>query len=118
MLTEHILIRSSLNICETLLHVLDIYNDAADRALRELKQQFMYDEIAAEASLCFDQFLFLLSEQIYGYYKNKAALMVLDKEYKDYLGEIKGVASLQHERKDYQWLMQQNHIQVKFLMIM
>lgn len=62
--------------------VLDIYNDAANRALNRLKTRFLYDEIEAEVNLCFDQLLFKLSEQVFTHYKIQASTILLDKPYK------------------------------------
>jgi cytoplasmic FMR1 interacting protein len=39
----------------------------------------LYDEIEAEVNLCFDQFVYKLSEQIYAYYKHLAGSIMLDK---------------------------------------
>ena len=43
------------HMVENILYAMDIYNDCAHRALHVLQQQFLYDEIEAEANLCFDQ---------------------------------------------------------------
>lgn len=51
---------------------MDLYNDSAHFALTKFKKQFLYDEAEAEVNLCFDQFLFKLCEQIFGYYKKLA----------------------------------------------
>jgi cytoplasmic FMR1 interacting protein len=56
-----------------LLYPLDLYNDAANRALYSLQQRFLYDEIEAELNLCFDQLIFKMSEQIYTYFKVQAS---------------------------------------------
>eukprot|EP01091_Cochliopodium_minus_P018721 TRINITY_DN766_c0_g1_i1.p1 TRINITY_DN766_c0_g1~~TRINITY_DN766_c0_g1_i1.p1 ORF type:complete len:1390 (-),score=504.69 TRINITY_DN766_c0_g1_i1:45-4214(-) len=64
------------------LYPFELYNDAAERALNSLKQQFLYDEIEAEVNLAFDQFIYKLSEQVYTYYKTRAASILLDKDYK------------------------------------
>ncbi|EQC32619.1 hypothetical protein SDRG_09932 [Saprolegnia diclina VS20] len=45
--------------------LLDVYNDAADIALRELRQQHLYDEVEAETTLSFDQLVFLLGATTY-----------------------------------------------------
>ena len=61
------------------LYPLDLYNDSAHYALTVFKKQFLYDEIEAEVNLCFDQFVYKLSEQIYAYYKHLAGSIMLDK---------------------------------------
>ena len=55
-----------------MLYPLDLYNDSAYYALTQFRKQFLYDEIEAEVNLCFDQFVFKLSEQIFVYYKHLA----------------------------------------------
>ena len=64
------------------LYPLDLYNDSAHYALTVFKKQFLYDEIEAEVNLCFDQFVYKLSEQIYGYYKHLAGSINLDKRFR------------------------------------
>ena len=61
---------------------MDLYNDSAHYALTVFKKQFLYDEIEAEVNLCFDQFVYKLSEQIYGYYKHLAGSIMLDKRFR------------------------------------
>ena len=55
------------------LYPLDLYNDSALYALTIFRKQFLYDEVEAEVNLCFDQFVYKLSEQIFSYYKQLAA---------------------------------------------
>ena len=66
----------------SVLYPLDLYNDSAHYALTVFRKQFLYDEIEAEVNLCFDQFVYKLSEQIYGYYKHLAGSIMLDKRFK------------------------------------
>lgn len=70
-LTEHLLLKhvSNAPMLESVLFVLDVYNDAAHRALYVLNQQYLYDEIEAEANLVIDQLYFLLSDEVYTHYK-------------------------------------------------
>ncbi len=65
------------NSVDNFITTLDIYNDAAQRALHVIKQQYLYDEIEAEVNLVFDQLTVLLSDKIYAYYKNTAATLLL-----------------------------------------
>ena len=51
----------------------DIYNDAARKTLYDLKCQYIYDEIVAEVNLCFDQFIFKISQRIFQQYKKAAS---------------------------------------------
>ena len=72
-LTDEILESKNSSMMEFMLFPLDLYNDAAARALHSLNQRFLYDEIEAEVNLCFDQLVFKISEQIYTYYKMQAS---------------------------------------------
>lgn len=78
MLVEHVLDSKDIGLLESVLLPFDIYNDAADQSLRVLKQRFLYDEIEAEADLCFDQLVSQLSDQIFTHYKSRAASKMLD----------------------------------------
>jgi len=84
-LVQHVLDHSVDGVCPELLEYalfpLDIYNDAANRALYDLHQQYLYSEIEAEVNLCFDQLLFKLSNQVYTFYKMQAATILMDKPY-------------------------------------
>nr|CAD2184269.1 unnamed protein product [Meloidogyne enterolobii] len=70
------------SLLECVLFQLDLYNDAASFALKMFKKQFLYDEVEAEVNLCFDQFIYKLSEAVFTHYKQLAATMLLDKEFK------------------------------------
>lgn len=50
---------------QSVLYVLDIYNDAADMALNNYAQRFLYDEVEAEVNLAFEQLVQVLSATIY-----------------------------------------------------
>ena len=56
-------------IVEQLLYALDIYNDAARRALYDLNTQFLFDEVQAEVNVAYDQLVFQLDSEVYGHYK-------------------------------------------------
>lgn len=45
---EYVIESQEAGLLESVLMPFDIYNDAADQALRTLKQRFLYDEIEAE----------------------------------------------------------------------
>ena len=64
------------------LYPLDLYNDSAHYALTVFRKQYLYDEVEAEVNLCFDQFVYKLSEQIYAYYKHLAGSILLDKRFR------------------------------------
>ncbi len=72
-LTDHILESGNTSMMEYVLYPLDIYNDAASRALNELKSRFLYDEIEAEVNLAFEQLVYKLTNQIYTYCKIQAS---------------------------------------------
>ncbi len=59
-----------------ILYPLDLYNDSAHYGLHQFKKQFLYDEVEAEVNLCFDQFVYKLSDQIFAYYKHWAGRWV------------------------------------------
>ncbi|GBG41602.1 hypothetical protein CBR_g74560, partial [Chara braunii] len=90
-LIDYILEGNEVGHIDSVLMPFDIYNDAAECALHVLKQRFLYDEIEAEADLCFDQLVFKLSELIFAQFKARAASLLLDKsflensEYRDQL---------------------------------
>jgi len=113
LLTEHVISNQAgvLPIIENVFYTLDVYNDAAYRALFVLNQQFLYDEIEAETNLVFDQFVFLLSEEIFSHYKDVAAYMVLDKDFKEKL-ELNGILKFQTSKKRYDIPVLQRRIQL------
>ena len=81
-LTDHILTTKNPAMMECVLYPLDLYNDSAFYALTKFKKQFLYDEVEAEVNLCFDQFAYKLSDQIFAYYKHLAGSILLDKRYR------------------------------------
>ena len=58
---------------------------------RSFSQQFLYDEAEAEANLSFEQLVFTIAEHIYIHYKNHAAYVLFDKDFKIGLKEINKV---------------------------
>lgn len=115
-LSEHIISSSSdsLNVplVESIIFILNIYNDAAYRALHVFKQQYLYDEIEAEANLALDQLVFLLSDDFYRYYKNLAASTCLEKSFKHVLEEVKSTSHFQIRPKRYDSVVSQKSIQL------
>ena len=114
-LTEHVITNQVIDsppMIENLLYTMDIYNDSAQRALFVLNQQFLYDEIEAEANLVLDQMIFLLSDEMYKYYKNFAASFCLEKSFKLKLEEIKGSPHLTVDKRRYEIPLAQRHIQL------
>lgn len=111
-LTEFIIKTPSIK--ENLFFPIDIYNDAAQRSLDSLSQQFLYDEIEAECNLAFDQLVFTLSEEIFKYYKSVAASVLVDKPLKDAYAALKrgGAAALTAVNSRYESLMAQRNVQL------
>jgi len=109
-LTDHILESRDPAMIEFVFYPLDLYNDAANRALNSLHQQFLYDEIEAEVNLCFDQLIYKLSEQIYSHYKSYVASILLDKPYKTQLETIYAANRLYVPKSRYDVLLKQRHI--------
>jgi len=114
-LTEHVLDNDNAEFAESLLYPLDLYNDAANRALHKLKARFLYDEIEAEVNLVFDQFLFKLSQNIYVHFRTRAAATYLNKEYKSQLEDLvaAGDGRFDASRAHYESLLRQRHFQVR-----
>jgi hypothetical protein len=74
---------------------LDLYNDAAMNALTVFRKRHLYDEVEAEVNLCFDQFVYILSEQIFRSYKQMAASILLDKKFRDEFNKLQA----QHQQQ-------------------
>lgn len=86
---------------DSIIYALDLYNDAAHLAIHDYKQQFFYNEIQGELELVIDQFLSLLSNQIYGYYKSLASYDFMDKAYQTKIQTIKGVSIVRPPSRSY-----------------
>ena len=61
-------------------------------ALTVFKKRHLYDEVEAEVNLCFDQFVYVLSEQIFRAYKQTAAGILLDKKFSDEFNKIQSAS--------------------------
>ena len=75
-------------LTELVLYPFAIYNDAASRALHVFKRRHLYDEVEAEADLCFDQFLFQLSVHLVRHFVACAASVRVDQECKTRLAPL------------------------------
>ena len=110
-----------------ILYALDVYNDAAQFALYNLRRKHVYDgmyarlrlllitfpaEIEAEAKLVFEQFVFLLAEHIYSHYKALAASTLLDADFKACMHEHKASDFLDVKPIRYSVLMRQCHVEI------
>ncbi|KAK3928668.1 Cytoplasmic FMR1-interacting protein [Frankliniella fusca] len=108
-LTEHILRNKEPSMMEYVLYPLDLYNDSAHYALTVFRKQFLYDEVEAEVNLCFDQFVYKLSEQIFTHYKQLASSILLDKRFRSECAATG--AYLPYPRANrYETLLKQRHV--------
>lgn len=110
-LTDHILKTKDPSMMECLLYPLDLYNDSAHYALTKFRKQFLYDEVEAEVNLCFDQFVFKLSEQIFAHYKHTAASILLDKRFRSAAASLNIPFSWPANNR-YETLLKQRHFQL------
>ncbi|XP_050734850.1 cytoplasmic FMR1-interacting protein-like isoform X1 [Eriocheir sinensis] len=110
-LTDHILRTKDASMMECVLYPLDLYNDSAYYALTQFRKQFLYDEIEAEVNLCFDQFVFKLSEQVFAYYKHLAGSILLDKRFRSEC--IQNSLRIHYPPANrYETLLKQRHVQL------
>uniref|UniRef100_A0A0B6ZWY0 Cytoplasmic FMR1-interacting protein n=1 Tax=Arion vulgaris TaxID=1028688 RepID=A0A0B6ZWY0_9EUPU len=110
-LTDHILETKEPSLMEYILYPLDLYNDSAQYALMRFKKQFLYDEVEAEVNLCFDQFVYKLSDQIFAYYKHLAGSIMLDKRFRaECMSSGEKISYPVANR--YQTLLKQRHVQL------
>uniref|UniRef100_A0A803TJB6 Cytoplasmic FMR1 interacting protein 1 n=1 Tax=Anolis carolinensis TaxID=28377 RepID=A0A803TJB6_ANOCA len=110
-LTDHILETKEASMMEYVLYSLDLYNDSAHYALTKFKKQFLYDEIEAEVNLCFDQFVYKLADQIFGYYKVMAGSLLLDKRLRSECKNQGATIPLLTSNR-YETLLKQRHVQL------
>lgn len=110
-LTDHILETKEPSMMEYILYPLDLYNDSAHYALTKFHKQFLYDEVEAEVNLCFDQFVYKLSDQIFAYYKHLAGSIMLDKRFRSECASM-GVKVNYPVANRYQTLLRQRHVQI------
>ncbi|XP_034233403.1 cytoplasmic FMR1-interacting protein-like [Thrips palmi] len=110
-LTDHILRTKDPSVMEYVLYPLDLYNDSAHYALTVFRKQFLYDEVEAEVNLCFDQFVYKLSEQIFAHYKQMASSILLDKRFR--VECVAMGAYIPYPRANrYETLLKQRHVQL------
>ncbi|XP_050079381.1 cytoplasmic FMR1-interacting protein [Anopheles maculipalpis] len=111
-LTDHILRTKEPSMMEYVLYPLDLYNDSALYALTIFRKQFLYDEVEAEVNLCFDQFVYKLSEQVFAHYKQLAGSIYLDKRFRVEC-EVLGFNFQSYPRNNrYETLLKQRHVQL------
>nr|XP_026694999.1 cytoplasmic FMR1-interacting protein 1 homolog [Ciona intestinalis] len=107
-LTDHILDKKEPSMMEFVLYPLDLYSDSAHYALTKFKKQFLYDEVEAEVNLCFDQFVYKLSDQVFAYYKHLAGSMLLDQNFRQECGT--NIPYMPANK--YETLLKQRHVQL------
>ncbi|XP_074599073.1 cytoplasmic FMR1-interacting protein Sra-1 [Brevipalpus obovatus] len=110
-LTDHILQTEDSSMMECVLYPLDLYNDAAHCALYKFCKQYLYDEVEAEVNLCFDQFVYKLSDQIFAYYKQLAGSILLDKRFRSE-AQVHHIKFAWPQSNRYETLMRQRHLQL------
>lgn len=110
-LTDHILKTKDPAMMECILYPLDLYNDSAYCALTKFCKQFLYDEVEAEVNLCFDQFIYKLSEQIFAYYKHLAGSILLDKRFRSEAAAM-NIKFTWPQANRYTTLLKQRHLQL------
>lgn len=110
-LTDHILTTKNPSMMECVLYPLDLYNDSAFYALTKFKKQFLYDEVEAEVNLCFDQFAYKLSDQIFAYYKHLAGSILLDKRFRVECASNSTMFAYPVANR-YETLLRQRHVQL------
>ncbi|VDM40991.1 unnamed protein product [Toxocara canis] len=110
-LTDYILTSQDPTLTECIFYQLDLYNDAANYSLNKFRKQFLYDEVEAEVNLCFDQFVFKLSDSVFTYYKQLASCMLLDKRFKTDC-QAMGISIRLPSCARYESLLQQRHVQL------
>lgn len=110
-LVDHILKTKDPAMIECILYPLDLYNDSAYCALTKFCKQFLYDEVEAEVNLCFDQFLYKLSEQIFTYYKHLAGSILLDKRFRSEAAAM-NIKFTWPQANRYGTLLKQRHFQL------
>ncbi|KAJ1507902.1 Cytoplasmic FMR1-interacting protein 2 [Coelomomyces lativittatus] len=91
---------STLDLTQTLFIPFLIYDDAANSALTELKLQFIYNEIEAEANLAFDLFLSQYSNMVFQHFKCKAASSLLPESYRKLYGKEKAEEFIYRRHED------------------
>jgi len=111
MLTDHILKTKDPAMMECILYPLDLYNDSGYCALTKFCKQFLYDEVEAEVNLCFDQFTYKLSEQIFAYYKHLAGSILLDKRFRSGAAAM-NIKFTWPQANRYSTLLKQRHFQL------
>ena len=97
---------------EKIFYILDIYNDVAEESIQVLKAEQLYNEIEAESSLTLLQIVHSIGENIYSYYKDFAALQILDTKVKNRLEDISANSFLTMKIQKYESIAKQTNIKI------
>lgn len=81
-LTQHALRAMETPLVESVFFMMDLYNDAAERTVSVFNQSYLFQEIEAEVNLAFDQLVYLVSDGLFSFCKNRAASLIIDYEFK------------------------------------
>jgi len=111
-LTKEILENPSSNLTNSVFFALDVYNDAAQRALTDYNQQYLFDEIEAEVNLVMEQLLYLLPTHIYSHFKAIAAYEELEASYRSKIEKLKHNSLSQVEAQMYNLLSNQARLHI------
>jgi cytoplasmic FMR1 interacting protein len=112
-LTDHILETKEPSMMEYVLFPLDLYSDSAHYALHKFKKQYLYDEVEAEVNLCFDQFVYKVSEQVFIYFKTQACSILLDKRFRSQCASGPEPIRLPYPQCNrYCTILKQRHVQI------
>jgi cytoplasmic FMR1 interacting protein len=111
-LTKDIIEKSSANLMESILYPLNLYNDAAYRALFVLQRRFLYDEIEAEVNLVFDQLVYKLSDQIFSHYKIVASNILLNNQFRVSIEKLFGTSKMAIPHSRFDVLLRQKNINI------
>ena len=97
---------------EKIFYILDIYNDIAEESTQVLKAGQLYNEIEAESSLIIRQIVHSIGENIYSYYKDFAALQILNTKEKSRLEDINANSFLTIKIQKYESIAKQTNIEI------
>jgi cytoplasmic FMR1 interacting protein len=112
-LTDYVLTSQDPSLLESVLYQIDLYNDAASYSLKRFRKRHLYDEIEAEVNLCFDQFIYKLSDAVFTHYKQLAASMILDKNFKAECARLMQITLRTPPATRFEALLKQRHFQAR-----
>ncbi|KAI6200813.1 Cytoplasmic FMR1-interacting protein [Aphelenchoides besseyi] len=111
-LTDYVLTSQDPSLIECVIYQLDLYNDAASYSLKRFRKRHLYDELEAEVNLCFDQFIYKISDAVFTHYKQLAASMILDKGFKADCARMMQITLRTPPATRFEALLKQRHFQL------